>query len=118
MNNSVISKQSENMIKCMDRRFTNHENEAKKLTGKVTFKDFHILSENIALWDMKKTNILLDKQIRIWFKIFEISKFKMFMNYERLKEVYKDNMHLFYTDTDSLELLIKNINPYKLDEKF
>ena len=116
MNNSVISKQSENMIKCMDRRFTNHENEAKKLTGKVTFKDFHILSENIALWDMKKTNILLDKQIRIWFKIFEISKFKMFMNYERLKEVYKDNMHLFYTDTDSLELLIKNINPYILDE--
>ena len=49
MNNSVISKQSENMIKCMDRRFTNHENEAKKLTGKVTFKDFYILSENIAL---------------------------------------------------------------------
>ena len=40
----------------------------------------------------------------------------MFMNYERLKEVYKDNMHLFYTDTDSLELLIKNINPYILDE--
>ena len=38
------------------------------------------------------------------------------MNYERLKEVYKDNMHLFYTDTDSLELLIKNINPYILDE--
>ena len=42
----------------------------------------------------------------------------MFMNYERLKEVYKDTMHLFYKDTDSLELLIKNINPYKLDEKF
>ena len=40
------------------------------------------------------------------------------MNYERLKEVYEDNMHLFYTDTDSLELLIKAINPYKLDEKF
>ena len=33
----------------MDRRFENHENEAKKLTGKVIFKDFHILSENVAL---------------------------------------------------------------------
>ena len=118
MNNSVFNRKSENMIKYMDRRFENHENEAKKLTGKVIFKDFHILSENVALWDMKKANILLDKQILIWFKILEISKFKMFMNYERLKEVYKDTMHLFYKDTDSLELLIKNINPYKLDEKF
>ena len=91
---------------------------AKKLAGNVKFKDFHILTENVTLYDMKKANILLDKTILIWFKILNISKSEKFMNYERLKEVYKDNMHLFYTDTDSLELLIKAINPYKLDEKF
>ena len=33
----------------MDIRFENNENEPKKLAGKVTFKDFHILSENVAL---------------------------------------------------------------------
>ena len=41
----------------------------------------------------------------------------MSTNYDRLQEVYKDNMHLFYTNTDSFQLLIKNINPYILDEK-
>ena len=91
---------------------------AKKLAGNVKFKDFHILTENVTLYDMKKANILLDKTILIWFKILNISKSEKFMNYERLKEVYKGNRHLFYTDTDSLELLIKTINPYKLDEKF
>ena len=91
---------------------------AKKLAGNVKFKDFHILTENVTLYDMKKANILLDKTILIWFKILNISKSEKFMNYERLKEVYKDNMHLFYTDTGSLELLIKAINPHKLDEKF
>lgn len=45
----------------MDRKFANNENEAKKLAAKVTFKDFHILSENVTLYDMKKANILLDK---------------------------------------------------------
>ena len=49
MNNSVFGMQSEYMIKYMDRRFANNENEAKKLAGKVAFKDFHILSENVAL---------------------------------------------------------------------
>ena len=49
MNNSVFGMQSEYMIKYMDRRFANNENEAKKLAGKVTCKNFHILSENVAL---------------------------------------------------------------------
>ena len=38
---------------------------AKKLAGNVKFKDFHILTENVTLYDMKKANILLDKTIHI-----------------------------------------------------
>ena len=47
---------------------------AKKLAGNVTLKGFHILSENVTLYDMKKAKILLDKAILIWFIILEISK--------------------------------------------
>ena len=79
MNNSVFGMQSEYMIKYMDRRFANNENEAKKLAGKVTFKDFHILSENVALWDMKKTNIFLnqylfDLQFLKYIKVWNVSE--------------------------------------------
>ena len=41
----------------------------------------------------------------------------MNIHYDRLKEIFEDNIRLLYTDTDSLKLLIKNINPYKLDDR-
>ena len=41
----------------------------------------------------------------------------MNIHYDRLKEFVGDNMRFLYTDTDSLKLLIKNINPYKLDDR-
>ena len=39
----------------------------------------------------------------------------MNIHYDRLKEIFGDNMRLLFTDTDSLKLLIKNINTCKLD---
>ena len=39
----------------------------------------------------------------------------MNIHYDRLKEIFGDNMRLLYSDTDSLKLLIENMNPYKLE---
>ena len=117
MNNCVFGKQSENVRKHMDRRFENNDDKVKRFAGEVTFKDFHILSENVTLYDIKEANILLDKPILLRFTTLEISKFQICMNYGRLKEVYKDNMWLLYTDTNSLKWLTRNKNPYILDEK-
>ena len=66
---------------------------------------------------MRKPSVLLDKPIIIRFTILEIAKLEMNIHYDRLKEFVGDNMRLLYTDTDSLKLLIKNINPYKLDDR-
>ena len=49
--------------------------------------------------------------------ILEIRKLQMNIHYDRLKEVFGNNICLLYTDTDSLNLLIKKINPYKLHPK-
>ena len=49
--------------------------------------------------------------------ILEILKLEMNIHYDKLKEVFGNNICLLYTDTDSLNLLIKKINPYKLHSK-
>ena len=41
----------------------------------------------------------------------------MNVHYDRLKLFFGDNMCLLYTDTDSLKLFIKNMNPYEVDPK-
>ena len=60
---------------------------------------------------MRKPSVLLDKPITIGFTILEIAKLEMNINYDRLKEIFGDNMCLLYTDTDPLKLLIKNTSP-------
>ena len=48
------------------------------------------------------------------FTIPETSKHEMFLNYVRLRKSFNDKVRHLYKDTDSLKLLIKYINPYKL----
>ena len=117
MSNANFGKQIEDVRKYKDTRIANNEDKAKKIVTKVTLNEFHILSENVTLYDMKKPCVLLDKPIIIGFTILEIAKLEINIHYDRLKEIFGDNMRLLYTDTDSLKLLMKNINPYKLDDR-
>ena len=74
------------------------------------------MSYIIALYDMRKPNVLLDKLIIIGLTILEIAKLEMNINYNRLQGIFGNNMQLLYTDTDNLKLLIKITNPYELDD--
>ena len=56
---------------------------------------------------MKKSTVLLDKPIIIGLTTLEIAKLEMNIHFDRLKEIFDDNMQLLYTETDSLKLLIK-----------
>ena len=62
-------------------------------------------------------NVLLDKPIIIGLTILEIAKLEMNIHYDRLQGIFGKNMQLLYTDTDSLKLLIKNTDPYELDDR-
>ena len=74
------------------------------------------MSYIIALYDMRKPNVLLDKLRIIGLTILEIAKLEMNINYNRLQGIFGNNMQLLYTDTDNLKLLIKITNPYELDD--
>ena len=91
-------------------RIENNEDKAKKIASNVTFNECHVLLEYVTLYNMRKP-------ITIGFTILEIAKLEMNIHYDRLKEIFGDNMRLLYTDTDSLKLLIKNTIPYELDDR-
>ena len=114
MNNANFRKQIENVRKYKDTRIANNADKAKKLVFKVTLNNWHILSESVTLYQMKKSSVLLDKPIIIRFMILEIEKLEMSVHYNRLKIIFSDNMQFLYTDTDSFKLFIKNTNPYEL----
>ena len=113
INNSIFGNQLENPKKCKDTRIANNDDKAKKLASKVTLNNWHILSEFVT-YEMKNSNVLLDKPIIIAFMVLEIAKLEMNIYYDRLKEEFRDKIQLLYTDTDSLKLFIKNTHPYEL----
>ena len=111
--NANFGKQIENVRKYKDTRIANNADKAKKIATKVTLNECHILLENVPLYDLRKPSILLDKPIIIGFTILEIAKLEMNIYYDRLKEIFGDDMRLLYTNTDSLKLSIKKKNLYK-----
>ena len=95
MSNGNFGKQIENVRKYLYWQFyANNVDKAKKITTKVTLNECHILSENVNLCDMRKRSVLLDKPIIIGFTILEIAKLEMNIHYDRLKEIFDDNLRL------------------------
>ena len=52
--------------------------------------------------------------MHVGFAILQTSKYEMCLNYGRFKNVFGDNGQHLYTPTDSLKLLTKKTNLYKL----
>ena len=92
ISNTNFGKQIENVRKYRDTRIANNVDKTTKIATKVTLNQCHILSENVTLYDMRKSSVLLVKPIIIGFTILEIAKSEMNINYNRLKEIFGDNM--------------------------
>ena len=89
MKNANFGKQIQNVRKHKDTRIANNVDKSKKLASKVTLNNWHILSDFVTLYEMKRSNVTLDKQIIIGFMTREISKLEMNIHYERLKKHLK-----------------------------
>ena len=111
MSNSNFGKETENVRKYKDTRIANNDDKAKKIATKITFNECHILSENFTLYDMRKPNVLPDKPIIIEFTILKIAKLEMNNYYDRLKQIFGDNLRLLYTDIDGLKVSVDTIFP-------
>jgi hypothetical protein len=108
MNNAVFGKTMENVRNRVDIRLCSNAKKAMKLIAKPNFKSRTIFDENLVAFNMRKTNVMLNKSVYVGMSILDISKNLMFnFYYNVLKKKYDNKIQLLYTDTDSLVIEIK-----------
>lgn len=104
MNNVVYGKTVENMKKRSDIKLFTDREKCNNAVNKPQCKGFRIFYEDLAAVDLKKAVSLINKPFYIGFAVLELSKLHMYrFHYEYMLPKYGyDNLHLLFTDTDSL----------------
>ena len=74
---------------------------ASKAVSNNRFKDYEIINEESALFNIEKQCIKLDSPNYIGSTILDLSKIIFYNYWYKLKNRYKDNISLIYYDTDS-----------------
>ena len=118
-NNSIYGKTMENIDRRNDVRLVTEweknkrKDGAENLIAKPYFKDLTIFTENLVAIQMQRISVTYNKPIYVGFCVLDISKTVMYdFFYNFLKPLYKENVSLLYTDTDSFILEIETDNVY------
>ena len=102
MNNAVYGKTMENVRNHIDFELVSTQERVQKCINNPNYKGCHIINDELAGVEKTKTVLKLDKPIYLGMSILDLSKVHMYsFYYDVLKEKYKDNIKLIYTDTDS-----------------
>ena len=112
MNNAVFGKI--NVRKHRDIKLVTADKRRNKLVSEPNYHTMNCISENLAIIEMKKTKVKMNKPIYLGLSILEISKLLMYEFWcDYMKPKYGDNVKLCYMDTDSLIMNIKTEYFYK-----
>jgi hypothetical protein len=113
MNNAVFGKSMENVRNRQNFNLVTCDLRAKKLIARPTFKSFDIINDDLALIEMTRPRINLNKPICTGFCVLDLSKESMYsFYYDTVKKRYGDRLTLLFTDTDSLCLHIQTDDLY------
>ena len=124
MNNSVFRKTMENIRKHRDIKLVTTDKKRSKLVSEPNYHTINLISEDLSIIEMKKTNVKMNKPIYLGLSILEISKILMYKFwYDYMKPKYNYNVRLCYMYMDSFVMIIKTNDFYKdisddVDNKF
>ena len=114
MNNSVFGKTMENVRKYRDIKLVKTDKKRNKLVSEPNFHTMKLIDEKLAIIEMKKIKVKINKPIYLGMIILDLSKISMFnFWYDYIKVKYAENASLCYTDTDSLIVKFKTEDFYK-----
>ena len=115
LNNSVFGKTMENVREHIDLKLVTNQHRLKKLAAKPNCKFFERINDELALVNMGKQKVLLNKPIYVGFSILEVSKTLMYdFHYNKIMRRYgAERATLLFTDTDSLCYKIQTENLYE-----
>ena len=114
MNNAVFGKTMENVRKHRDIKFVKTDKKRKKLVSEPNFHTMKLIDDNLAIIEMKKVKVKMNKPIYLGMSILSISKITMYeFSYDYIKNKYGERANLCYTDTDSFIINVKTEDFYK-----
>jgi hypothetical protein len=113
MNNSVFGKTMENVRNRINFRLIDNEEQAWNVKN---LKRFTMFSENLVGVHIQKQEINLNKPVYLGQTILDDSKYLMYdFHYNfMLKKIYRSNVDLLFTDTDSLCYSIRETDPFEI----
>ena len=115
MNNAVFGKTMENVRKHRYIRLVKTDNRRNKYVSDPIYHTMNCISENIAIIEMKRTKVKMNKPIYLGLSVLEISKLLMYeFWYDYMKPKYGNKLKLSYMDTDSFIMNIKTKDFYKV----
>ena len=114
MNNAVFGKTMENVRKHRDIKLVTTDKKRSKLVSEPNYHTINLISKNLAIIEMRRTKVKMNKPIYLGLSILEISKILMYeFLYDYIKPKYDDNVKLCYMDTDSFIMNIKTEDFYQ-----
>ena len=114
MNNAVFGKTMENVRKHQDIKLVRTDKKRNKLASEPNYHTMKLIEENLAIIEMKKVKVKMNKPIYLGLCILEISKIIMYeFWYDYVKNKHGNKARLCYMDTDSFVINIKTNDFYE-----
>ena len=114
MNNSVFGKTMENVRKHRDIKLLRTDKKRNKLVSEPNYHTMKLIDDNLAIIEMRKVKVKMNKPIYLGLSILELSKITMYeFWYDYVKAKYEDRVRLCYMDTDSFVLNVRTKDFYK-----
>ena len=114
MNNAVFGKTMENVRKHRDIKLVKTDKKRNKLVSEPNYHTMKLIDDNLAIIEMKKVKVKMNKPIYLGLSILELCKIIMHeFWYDYVKSKCMDNARLCYMDTDSFVINVKTKDFYK-----
>ena len=114
MNNAVFGKTMENVRKHRDIKLVRTDKKRNKLVSEPNYHTMKLIDDNLAIIEMKKVKVKMNKPIYLGLCILEISKIIMYeFWYDYVKNKYGNKARLCYMNTDTFVINIKTNDFYK-----
>ena len=114
MNNAVFGKTMETVRNYRDVKLVKTDHRRNKLVSEPNYHTMKLIDDNLAIIEMRKVKVKINKPIYLGLSILEISKITMYeFWYDYVKSKYGSRASLCYMDTDSFVINIKTEDFYK-----
>ena len=114
MSNAVFGKTMENVRKHRDIKLVKTDKKRNKLVSEPNYHTMKLIDDNLAIIEMKKVKVKMNKPIYLGLSVLDISKITIYeFWYDFIKSKYGSRAKLCYMDTDSFIINIKTEDFYK-----